>query len=98
MAVARRQCGENQTDVGAARDVVGNDQHGSTQTAEIVADDDARVAENLRGGRDEGVVNGKPQPANGLALRPERVNIVSSARAWLLQAWIDACYPLSISG
>ena len=69
--------------------MVGNDQHGSTQTAEIVAADDARVAENLRGGPDEGVVNGKPQPANGLALRPVRINVFCAPRAWLLQDALD---------
>src|SRR6267143_4284151 len=43
VAVSRRQRGENQTDVGAAGDVIRNDEDRSAQAAKILAPHDARV-------------------------------------------------------
>src|SRR6266566_1294543 len=92
VAVSRRQRGENQTDVGAARDVVRNDEDRSAQAAKILAAHDARVAEDLRGGPDERVIDRETQPANGFALRPARIAVFRFPRIGLLKK------PLDLSG
>ncbi len=51
----------------------------------MFATHDARVAEDLRGGPDQGVIHHEPQPANELALCPSRVNVLASAGGGLLQ-------------
>src|SRR5882672_9903143 len=85
MAVARRQSGEKQPDVGAARDVVGNDQHWPPQATKILAADDAWVAKDLRGGPDECVIDREPQPADRFALRPSRIDVFGAAGSGLFE-------------
>jgi len=81
-----RQCGENQSNIGAARDVIRNDERRSAQSTKILAASDARVAENLRGRPDERIVDRKPQPANWFSLRPARIRVFAAPCRGLLQA------------
>ena len=91
MAVARRwrkrarKRGENQPNIGAARDVVGNDEHWSAKAAQIFPANDLGMPKNLRGRPDQRVVDGQPQPAHRRALRPARINVLRAMRRWLLQ-------------
>jgi len=68
MAVPSRKGRENQADIGAAGDVIRNDEKRSAQAAEIFAAQNARMTKNLRCGPDERVVDREAQPADGLAL------------------------------
>src|SRR5437899_5332532 len=89
MAISRRQRGENQADVGAARDVIGDNEHGPAKAAKIFTARDTRVAENLRCGPDKRVIHGEPQPADGFTLRPARIAVFAAARGRLLQDALD---------
>ena len=89
MAISQRQRGENQADVGAARDVIGNNEHRPPQAAKIFVAHDSRVTENLRCRPGQRVVHGEPQPADGFTLRPARITVLAAERRRLLQDVLD---------
>src|SRR5690242_10243670 len=85
VTVSGRQCGKNQADVGASRDVVRDDEHRSAYSAKILTAQDARMAQDLCGGPSEGVIDREAQPANGFTLRPARIDVFGALSGWLLQ-------------
>src|SRR6266850_5356682 len=92
MAVPPRKGCENQADVGATGDVIRNDEHRSTQAADIFAAQNAGMTKNLRRGPDERVVNREAQPADGRALGPARVEVFGALGRGLLQEALDVGY------
>src|SRR6266852_7151096 len=89
MTKARRQGGEDEADVSAARDVIGNDENGAADILKIFAAEDFGVAENLRGRPDERVVDREAEPADGLALGPARVGVFRAASGGLMEQVLD---------
>src|SRR6266403_628061 len=79
MTKARGKRGQDEADVRAAREVIGNDQNRAAQILEVFAPDDAWVRENLRCGTDQRVVDAASEPTHGLALRPPRVGVSGAA-------------------
>jgi len=59
VTIARGERGEDEADVGATGDVIGDDKEWSSRVAQIFAADDFRVAENLGGRPDQGVIDGE---------------------------------------
>ena len=57
MTESRGECGEDEPDIGATSDVIRNNDDGSAEILQMVAAEDARVSQKLRGGPDERVIN-----------------------------------------
>ena len=70
MAKTRRKRGEDQADIGAASDVIGNDDGRGFEIFQVVAAHHARMAENLSGRPHERVINDQAREADGFALCP----------------------------
>jgi len=84
MAVSSRKSCENQADIGAAGNVIRNDENRPAQAAEIFAAQNARMTKNLRRGPDERVVDREAQPADGRALGPARIEVFGALGCGLL--------------
>ena len=69
------ECGEDETDIGAAGDVIGDDDGWAFEILQVVAADYAGVAEELGGGPDHSVIDDEAGQADGFALGPARVVI-----------------------
>src|SRR5919109_590051 len=97
MAEPHRQRGENQSDVRAAGDVIGDNKHRSSKFAEIFAPYYSRMPEDLRGRPGQRVINGQSKPTNGLPLSPKRIDITSPVMSGggLLQKAFDVADRLS---
>ncbi len=79
MAEARGKRIEDEANIGAARGVIGDEQHRTFQIGEVLAATDARVAKQKCGGPGERVIDEKPEQAHGGALRPARIDILRAA-------------------
>src|ERR1700674_167027 len=89
MAEAQRQGCENQADIGAASNVIRNDENWTAQAAEIFPAQNARMTKNLRCGPDERVVDREAQPADGRAMAPARVEVFGALGCGLLEEALD---------
>ena len=69
---------EDQADIGAAGDVIGNEEDRASNGGEIFATDDFRVREEKRGWPGEGVVDEEAEPSDWCALRPAGIGVVGA--------------------
>jgi len=76
MTESRRECGEDEPDIGTTSNVIRNDDDGSAEILQMVAAEDARVSEKLCGGPDERVINEEAREAYGFAQSPAGVVVV----------------------
>src|SRR5258708_39811854 len=83
VAKPQGQRGQDQADVGASRDVIGDDKNRNVYIFEIFAALDFRMAKNLCGGRHKRVVTSESQGAQSFAVRPPWVSEFGPERAWL---------------
>ncbi len=76
MTESRGECGEDEPDIGATSDVIRNNDDGSAEILQMVAAENARVSQQLRGGPDERVIKEEAREAYGFAESPVRVVMV----------------------
>ena len=76
MTESRGECGEDEPDIGATSDVIRNNDDGSAEILQMVAAENARVRQKLRGGPDEHVIKEEAREAHGFAESPVRVVMV----------------------
>jgi len=88
MAKTRRKRGQDQADIGAASDVIRNDDGWAFEILQVVAADYAGVAEELGGGPDQRVINDQAREADRFALRPTRVMVGVGVFLWRLVRWV----------
>ena len=79
VSIAGGQRSEDQADVGAAGDVIGDDEEWSECVAKIFAAAKLWVAQDFGGWPHEGVVDGEAEKAERFALRPARVDVGDAA-------------------
>ena len=76
----RRKRGQDQSDIRAASDVIGDDDGRALKILQVVAAEYARVSEQLGGRPSQRVVNKKTREADRFALSPAGVVILVSGR------------------
>src|SRR4051794_9542966 len=79
VSIAGGQRSEDQADVGASSDVIGDDEEWSECVAKIFAAEDFWVAEDFGGWPHEAVIDGEAEKADRFALRPARVDVGDAA-------------------
>jgi len=70
MTESRGECGEDEPDISATSDVIRNNDDGSAEILQMVAAENARVSQKLRGRPDERVIKEEAREAYGFAESP----------------------------